>query len=162
MHRRHVLVTLVGIATGISGCIGDDEGESPTRTPTDIEASTGTETRTRTPADTETPTQAGGLGTIEYTVTNEDDETHRLQVTMENAEGTVVQETNEPEFAPGSSVGSGDAGLDPDAGPFTLTFATNSTSETYEWDVRECARIDLRVTITADGSITIERELCQN
>ena len=106
--------------------------------------------------------QAEDLGTIEYTVTNEDDETHRLAVTMEDADGTVVQETNEPEFEPGASVSSGDAGNDPDRGPFTLTFSTDSASETYEWDVRECARIDLRVTITTDGSITVERELCQN
>jgi hypothetical protein len=142
--RTPVLAGTIGAA----GCIGDDGAESPTATPQ------------RT--DEATPTQAQNLGTIEYTVTNADDETHRLSVTMENAEGTVIQETNEPEFQPDASVSSGDPGHDPDAGPFTLTFSTDSASETYEWDVRECARIDLSVTITSDGSITVERVLCQN
>lgn len=81
---------------------------------------------------------------------------------MENAQGEAVQETNEPEFEPGASVSSGAVGHDPDAGPFTLTCSTDSASETYEWDVWKCSRIDLKATITADGSITVERELCQN
>lgn len=69
---------------------------------------------------------------------------------------------NDPEFQPGASVSSGDAGHEPEAGPFSMMSSIDSASETYEWDVRECARIDLRVTITSDGSITIEWELCRN
>lgn len=147
MDRRQVLVTaFAAVAAGTAGCLGDDAQGTPTETDTAPE----------------TRTQAQDLGTIEYTVTNEDDEAHRLGVTMTNAAGTVVQETNEPEFAPGTSVSSGDAGHEPDAGPFTLTFTIPSTSESYEWDVRECARLDLAVTITADAAITVERTLCQN
>jgi hypothetical protein len=147
MRRRHVLAVLVG-TIGTAGCTGDEGGEPS--------ASTSRQT------DRESPTQDQNLGTVEYTVTNGDDETHRLGVTMENAAGTVVQETNEPEFQPDTSVSSGDAGHDPDAGPFVLTFSTDSASETYEWDVRECGRVELSVTITSDGSITVERVLCQN
>lgn len=141
MDRRELLVA-VGI--GLAGCTTRDGGSTPTGT---------------APA---TGTQASGLGTIEYTVTNEDDETHQLEVAMENAEGRIVQETNEPEFAPGASVSSGSAGESPDLGPYTLTFRTDSASATYVWDVAECARIHLQVTITTDGSITVERDLCQN
>jgi hypothetical protein len=112
---------MAGVAVGTAGCTGD-EG---TGTPTETNAGT--------------PTQAEALGTVEYTVLNEDDETYHLTVTMENADGAVVQETNEPEFEPGASVSSCDAGHGPDAGPFTLTFSTDSASETYEWGVRECA-----------------------
>lgn len=146
MRRRHVLATFAVGFSGLGGCVGEPPG--------------GTETVTRTSPGTQT--QATALGTIEYTVTNEDDETYRLQVTMENDEGGIVQETTEPEFGPGSSVSSGDAGHQPDMGPYTLTFDIGSTSATHVWDVRECARIDLRVTITAEGEVTIQRKLCQN
>lgn len=123
--------------------------------------STGTATPTKE-SDPGTPTQAQGLGTIEYTVTNEDDEPHQVGVTMEDASGRVVQETNEPSLDPGGSVSSGSAGHEPGMGPFTLRFSIEGTVETYVWNVDDCARVDLKVTITPDQGITIEEVLCQN
>lgn len=137
---------LAGIVLPIAGCSTQSDQSTPT------DESTSTLSRT----------QAQGLGTIEFTVTNEDDVTHRLEVKMENAEGRVVLETNEPEFKPETSVSSGSAGEPPENGPFTLTFSTESASATHVWDVRECGRINLVVTITTRSDITIERNLCQN
>lgn len=112
--------------------------------------------------DTETRTQAQGLGTIEFSVTNQDDVTHRLEVKMENAEGRIVLETNEPELEPGITVSSGSAGEPPENSPFTISFRTDSASAEYVWDIEECERINLTVIITVQGEITIERDLCQN
>lgn len=137
---------VVGGVLSLVGCVTQPEPSTPT------DQSTSTPTRT----------QAQGLGTIEFTVTNRDDTTHRLTVEMENAEGRVVLETNEPEFEPGSSVSSGSAGEPPENGPFTLTFSTESSSSSYVWDVWDCGRINLDVTITTMGELTIERDLCQN
>lgn len=137
---------LVVTATTLAGCVTQPEPSTPT------DASTATASRT----------QAQGLGTIEYTVVNEDDETYRLEIAMENAEGRVVQETIEPAFEPGERVESGSAGDPPDMGPYTLTFSTESASAAHLWDVRECARVHLQVTVTGQGSITVERDLCQN
>lgn len=137
---------LVGTAILLAGCITQPEPSSPT------DASTATASRT----------QAQGLGTIEYTVVNEDDETYRLEVATENAEGRVIGETIEPSFEPGEIVESGYAGEPPDLGPYTLTFSTESASATHVWDVRECGRVHLQVTITGEGDITVERDLCQN
>lgn len=122
----------------------------------------GAETSTPTSTPTPTRTQAQGLGTIEYTVTNADDVAHRLEIAMENAEGRVVQETHEPELAPGAAVSSGSAGEPPEMGPYTLHVRTETGAATYVWDVRDCSRIDLAITITADGTIAIDRRLCQN
>lgn len=143
LHRRTVLG---GLVIPLVGC-STPPGQS---TPTD------------TASTTPSRTQAQGLGTIEFTVTNADDVTHRLDVEMENAEGRVVLETHEPEFEPGASVSSGSAGEPPENGPFTVTFSTESAAATHVWDVRECGRLNLEVTITSDGEITIERDLCQN
>lgn len=140
--RSFLAASLVALA----GCLTPSEPSSPTDSATDAS----------------TPTQAQGLGTIEYSVVNEDDETYRLEVAMENAEGRVVQETIEPAFEPGALVESGSAGEPPEMGPYTLTFSTESASATYVWDVRECGRVHLRVTVTSQGDITVEQDLCQN
>lgn len=137
---------LIGVLLSLVGCVAHPDQS----TPTDQSPST------------PTGTQAQGLGTIEFTVTNQDDTTHRLTVEMASAEGRVVLETNESEFEPGASVSSGSAGEPPENGPFTLTFSTESASATHIWDVSECGRIHLEVAITNKGDITIERNLCQN
>ena len=160
MHRRRLLAAISALSLAPAGCLDDGGTDDATDTPTETGTATGT--ATGTPTGGGTPTQAEDLGTIEYTVTNDDDEPHRVEVTMEDAAGRVVQETTEPALGPGESVGSGSAGYEPDSGPFTLTFATGSDSGTYEWDVRECGRIDLRVTVADGGALTVERELCQN
>lgn len=149
MRRRTLLgrVVAVGVA-GLTGCLTTEPSESPATSPEKTEPAT--------------PTQATGLGTIEYTVVNDDDQSYRLEVTMANAEGRVVQETTEPDFDPGETVESGSAGDPPDAGPYELTFQAGTATATYDWDLTECARIHLQVTITADGSITVDRNLCQN
>lgn len=124
--------------------------------------SEGTDTEENTPKVTETRTQAQGLGTIEFSVTNQDEVTHRLEVQMVNAEGRTVLETNEPDLEPGATVSSGSAGEPPENSPFTLTFRTDSASAEYVWDLEDCVRINLSVTITVNGEINIERDLCQN
>lgn len=73
MRRRHLLGALDGATVARTGCTGDDGSET----------SPSVSTRT----DAGTPMQAEDLRTIEYTVTNEDDETHRLTVTLENVAG---------------------------------------------------------------------------
>lgn len=72
-----------------------------------------TDTEESTPKDTEKRTQAQGPGTIEFSVTNRDDVTHRLEVQMENAEGRTVLETNDPELEPGATVRPGSPGEPP-------------------------------------------------
>lgn len=148
MRRRHLLsIGLLTIVPWIGGCVSN--GSNGTATPTKD-------------SDPGTPTQAHGLGTIEYTVTNGDDEPHQLGVAMEDGSGSVVQETNEPSLEPGESVSSGSAGHEPGRGPFTLRFSIDGTVKTYVWRVDDCARVDLKVTITPDPGITIEEVLCQN
>lgn len=146
---------VTAVTAGVAGCVGRRERG------TDSPSPTRTAEPTATPTPAASPTQATALGTIEYAVTNEDDETHRLEVAMESADGRVVQETFQPEFRPGERVESGSAGHEPDQGPFTLTFRTDATSETAVWDVEECVRLHLAVTITTDGSFAVDRDLCR-
>lgn len=163
MRRRQFLRSgIVAVAAATAGCTGDEDGGTapPTSSPTD-----GTDSPTPTSSPTTggpTGTQAENLGTIEYTVTNEDDEVHDLAVAMENNEGRVVEELFEPDFQPGTSVGAGSAGHEPGTSPLTLTFDIGSASASYVWDVEACARVDLRVTITTETEITVEETLCQN
>lgn len=150
MRRRRLLAAGIAAATaGIGGCLGGEGAGTPTGTPS--------EPGPRTP----TRTRAEGLGTVEYTVTNGDDEAHRVEAVVETASGRVVQETFEPELPPGGSVSSGSAGMPPDEGPYTLTFRTDGATATYAWDVRECVRIDLAVTVTDGGGLAVERTLCR-
>lgn len=155
MYRREWMVA-VGLA--LTGCTTAEEPATPTPTSTSTPTPTSTPTAARTP----TRTQAVDLGTIEYTVTNAADEAYRLDVAMANAEGRVVQETTEPALAPGGTVSSGSAGEPPEMGPYTLTFRTETAEEAYVWDVRECPRIHLQVTIETGGTLAIERDLCQS
>lgn len=149
MQRRAILVRVIGVGVaGLTGCLSSGPSVPPTTSPEEPEPAT--------------PTQASGLGTIEYTVINEDDQSYSLEVAMTNVEGRVVQETFEPEFDPGETVSSGSAGEPPNSGPYELTFRAGSANATYVWDVSECARIHLQVTITAAGTITVERDVCQN
>ena len=100
------------------------------------------------------PTQPQ-LATIEYTVTNGDNESRQLNAVEENGEGEVVGELSNPESTPSESVGTG-GGVAPDVGPYTITFSAESTAEAYGWDVNKCARIRHQVRITSDGGSTIE------
>lgn len=149
MKRREVLRgTFIAAVGGLAGCVNIGPVVSPTSTRAEPEPAT--------------TTQATGLGTIEYTVANEDDESYALEVTMTNAEGRVVQETFEPQFDPGKTVSLGSAGEPPDSGPYELVFRAGSATGTYVWDVKECGRVHLQVTITDAGRIAIEQDLCQN
>lgn len=163
MRRRQLLGSGIAAVTACTaGCTGDDDGtDPPTGSPTD---GTDSPTPSSSPTTTGGPTgtQAENLGTIEYTVTNEDDEVHDLAVAMENNEGRVVEELFEPGFQPGTSVGAGSAGHEPGTSPLTLTFDIESASASYVWDIEACARVDLRVTITTEAEITVEETLCQN
>lgn len=138
----------------IAGCLQDGDGSPVAETDADSPAAT--------PPGTATRTQAQGLGTIEFAVTNEDDVTHRLEVHMVSVDGRTVLETAEPELEPGATVSAGSAGEPPENSPFTLTFRTDAAAAEYVWAVEECERINLVVTITDEGTVDIERDLCQN
>lgn len=149
MKRRQALRSLgavagSGVGAGLPGCLGDGAEEPP--------SPTGKPKPTRT--------QAREIGTIEYLVRNDDDETHRLEVTMENGAGTVVHELAEPALRPGEQVGSVTAGHDPEQGPYPVTVALESLALTVHWDPTTCPRMDLLVAITERGQLSVEREHC--
>lgn len=155
VHRRRLLRGVgCSLAIALGGCLelpSDKDDPGPAGP-----------SPTATARNTESRTQAQGLGTIEFSVTNADDVTHQLSVVMENADGRIVSEVNEPDFEPGASVSAGSAGEPPESSPLTVTFRTESTAAEYVWDIAECTRINLSVTITTDGEITHQRDLCQN
>lgn len=140
------------VAAGLAGCTGSDPGDSETPTPTDAS----TTSPTGTDATTETP--SGPY--VTYQVNNDDDRTHTLDVTIENAEGEVVHRRRDAEFEPGEQLGATTSGYDPEKGPFPITFSLGSLGQTLEWKVDECPRFDLLVAVTADGQLDFERERC--
>lgn len=158
MRRRTALTALGSIVTaGLSGCIGDDPGEASTPTATDAS----TESPTPTDAATETPpTETPSGPYVEYLVYNDDDRTHPLDVTIENADGEVVHRRRDTEFEPGEQLGATSSGYDPENGPFPITFALESLAQTIEWKVDECPRFDVLVAVDSDGQLEVEREHC--
>lgn len=156
MLRRAALKSVASaVTTGIAGCTGD--GTGGTDTPTATKQPTDTPTTTDQPTDT--PPQANDE-VIEYLVRNDDDASHRLEVVIENAEGTVIYEQLEPELAPGEQIGGSSFGYEPDNGPYSISISLQSLSLTIEWDPAACLRLDLLVAITANGELEVEREEC--
>lgn len=148
MRRRRALQGVAAIvATGIAGCSGDRTGGRGTPTATE-------DLRLRS------PTRQRRGATLDYLVRNDDDQTHRLGVLVEDAEGTIVSTWSDTEFEPGEQLGTAVPGFDPDRGPFPITVRLQSVSETIEWDADECPRFDLLVVVTSDGRLEVEREKC--
>ena len=42
-------------------------------------------------------------------------------------------------------------------GPYTVTIGTEAERETFEWSITDCPRLDVDVTVLADGQLEIER-----
>lgn len=150
---------MLGLCAGagtvvLAGCIGGGGGDGTAGTPT--ETGTATAGPTTSPAGSPTGTQEG----LEYTVTNEDDESHRVEVTLTTADGTVVHETAES-LAAGESLSGTSTGNDPERGPHELTVALESTSVTSELKFEECPAYNFGFSITPDGTISVDREVCQ-
>lgn len=150
MHRRRFLaLTGLGLAGLGAGCTNRGGGtDTPKSTPTPTPAGGG---------GTATGTRASG-GTLEVTVTNDDDVAHEVRVTVTNDAGTVVEEAYTPELEPGDYTMFG--GFSP-AGVYTVTVETGTETATHEWDTGECERIHLDVRITDDGSQSHAVDLCR-
>lgn len=143
MRRREMLTLCVatGAAT-LAGCTGVGGGT------TDTPAGTATGSPPEIPP-----------GTIEFTVVNDDDVSH--EVTMElTADGTVVEGLTQT-LAPGESVTTTSEGNDPNAGPYELTVSLPERSLTIELKPDECPYINIGISITPEGSLSTEQEICQ-
>ncbi len=46
-------------------------------------------------------------------------------------------------------------------GPYTIAIETEAERETFEWSITDCPRLDVDVTVRADGQLDIERT-CSN
>lgn len=150
MLRRTAIASFAAAATaGIAGCVGDDAGDGETSTPTSTNTSP-----------TPSPTDTGGGASVQYTVRNDDDETHPLEVVIENGAGEVVHSETDAEFAPGEQLGATSSGHDPTEGPYPITVGLGSLAQTVEWKADECPEFDLLVAVTADGHLEVEREAC--
>lgn len=156
MNRRQLLGSIaVATTVGFAGCTGGPSGPAtPTPSPTP--------TPSKPPQGTPTPgpTPAPDLGRLEYTVLNEDDESHAVEITMENGQGTVVHEQFRPALKPGEIVGSDVFGLNPERGPYPFTVSVGNIATTVHWEPTACLHIDLLVAITNGGQLSVEREHC--
>lgn len=148
MFRRGALKAAVAtLSTGLAGCLGG-------RTP-------GADTPTaEPPTDDPRSTTENGDHPIEYLVRNDDDETHQIAVTIENAEGTVVHRKTDEEFVPDEQLGATFSPADTSKSPYPVTVSLDSLSLTIEWKPEECVRFDLLVAVTSNGQLEVEREEC--
>ncbi|MFB6191809.1 MAG: hypothetical protein ABEI11_00630 [Haloarculaceae archaeon] len=147
MRRRELLALCGGASTAaLAGCTGDGGGAT--------DAPTGTATPGATASPPGTP-----AGTIEYTVVNDDDVSHEVTTEL-TAGGTVVEGTTRT-LPPGESVTTTSRGNDPDRGPYELTVSPGQTSLTTELKPGECPYINIGIRVTAEGTLSTEREVCQ-
>lgn len=159
MQRRELLGLCSGAAVAaLAGCTGDDGTDE---TPTDTATATPTESPTASPTPTVTGTGGELRGRLEYTVTNDDDTAHRVEVTLTTADGTPVGEPTEESLPAGESLFGQSTGNDPDQGPYELTVALQSTSVAVEWKVPECPDFVVGVSVTGDGTLSVEQEDCR-
>ena len=163
MRRREVLRLCVGAGSiPLAGCTSGDDGatDTPTETPTPTNTPTETQTATASPTTPSTGTPTDTLGRVEYTVTNDDDESHQVEVTLTTADGTVVKETTKS-LSPEESVSVASTGNDPERGPYELTVSLPSNSLTVELKLTECPAYNFGISVTPDGTLSVEREVCQ-
>lgn len=143
MKRRRLLRLWSSAAlVAAAGCLGTGDGTTSTSTATPTASPPGTGPQ------------------LEYTVTNEDDQSHEVEVSLATADGTVVAETTRT-LAPGESVTETTTGHDPARSPyeFTVALATLATSSELKFD--ECPSYNLGLSITPEGSLSVDREVCQ-
>lgn len=109
----------------------------------------------------ETPTPGEEVtNTIEYTVRNDDDQSHEIELTIEDPQGDVVHRRGDGEFTTGEQLRGSFTPTDPTDGEYPVTVGLESLSTTVGWRPTECALFDLLVSITPDGQPDIEREGC--
>lgn len=145
MDRRRLLQFGTGaVATVLAGCLGDRSGTTPTAS--------------RTPTPTGSPSATDPQ--LEYTVTNDDDQSHEVDVTLATADGTTVEE-NTWSLAPGESRSGTTIGHDPGRGPYQFTVSLESVSTSTELKFDECPAYNLGVTVTPDATLSVDREVCQ-
>lgn len=145
MDRRRLLQLCSGAGTTVlAGCLGDGGGTTPTASETETQ--------------TESPPGTGPQ--LEYTVTNDDDEPHEVAVTLATADGTVVEEVARS-LAPGESFTETTTGHDPTRSPYPFTVSVGSVSTSLELKFDECPSYNLGISITAEGTPSVEREVCQ-
>jgi hypothetical protein len=125
-----------------------------------VQCATDTEKPTpQSPAEPNTPTP-GDTHAIEYSIRNDDDQSHSLELTIESPQGTVVHQRTVSQLAPGEQLRGSFTPAAPSEGEYPVTIGLASFSDTLGWKPTECARFDLLVAITADGDIDIERQDC--
>lgn len=145
MKRRRLLRLCSGAGlVAVAGCLGTDDGTTPTASPT------------ATP--TTSPPETGPQ--LEYTVTNEDDRSHEVDVSLAAADGTVVAETTRS-LAAGESFTATTTGHDPARGPYEFTVALASLATSLELTFDECPAYNLGLSVTPDASLSVDREVCQ-
>lgn len=107
-----------------------------------------------------TPTDQGATNAIRYTIRNDDDRPHPLDLTIETPQGTVVHRQTDPEFTPTDLLQGTFVPADVGDGEYPVTISLESLSTTIGWTPTECARFDLLVAITGDGDLDVERQHC--
>jgi hypothetical protein len=108
----------------------------------------------------DTPPGQGDTNAIEYTIRNDDDRPHQLELTIETSQGDVVHRRADSEFAPDEQLRGSFTPTDIGGGEYPVTIGLASLSDTIGWKPTECARFDLLVAITEDGQLDIERQEC--
>jgi hypothetical protein len=145
MNRRRLLQAWAG--TGLvaaAGCLGAGDGTTSTASSTT----------------TATPSPPGTGPQLEYTLSNEDDQSHEVDVSLATADGTVVAETTRS-LPASESFTETTTGHDPARGPYEFTVALTTLATSLELQFDECPAYNLGLSITADASLSVDREVCQ-
>ena len=100
---------------------------------------------------TERPT-----GEIDVAFRTEADRSHRVRLRLEDADGRLVDELDS-EFPPDHTPGPSFYGGGLSRGPYAVTIETDVDRTSFEWSVVDCPRLDVTVTVLADGSLEVDR-----
>ena len=103
------------------------------------------------PTVTERPT-----GEIDIVFSTEATRDFLIQFELVDADGNIEDEF-ESGFPPGQEGAPSYYSTGLSNGPYTVAIETEAERETFEWSINDCPRLDVDVTVLADGQLNIER-----
>ena len=103
------------------------------------------------PTVTERPT-----GEIDVEFRTEATRSYLIRFRLRDANGDVADEF-ESEFPPDQPGAPSFFGAGLVDGPYTVTVETDADSTSFEWSITDCPRLDVEVTLLADGRLDVER-----
>lgn len=94
-------------------------------------------------------------GEIDVSFTTTASESYLIRFRLVDADGTVAEQF-ESEFPPDQTEAPSFFGTGFANGPYTVTIETDVDSASFEWSVTDCPRLDVDVTLLANGRLEYE------